>query len=376
MSKNPANRYQSAADMRNDLLRALAGQRVEATPVMGDAEKTTILAATPGGYDDDWADEDAERRRKRRIVAIVAVLAVLLLGGVIAAAIALRGGDPGTTATARTTVPTGLVGLTEAEARQKLTDAKLEVGTVTTRNTDDPAQVGKVLETTPGSGAQIDEGKTVDLVVGVAPDMITVPNVVGFAEDQAKAALEQAGFTGSVNTREVDSLEKKGTVATVTPEVGKPAAPDATITLGLSTGTIDLPDVTGKTEAEARKILTDAGFSDVQITTEQVDSPQPPGTVVGTTPAAATPASSTTRIVLQLSGGVGDIVVPNVRGQSAAAAEAALRKAGFTDVRTQDTENDGTVKEGQVLNTNPEPGESAAPSDPIVLLIAGPDTGG
>ena len=64
MSKNPANRYQSAAEMRNDLLRALAGQRVEATPVMGDAEKTTILAATPGGYgydDDEWDDEDAER---------------------------------------------------------------------------------------------------------------------------------------------------------------------------------------------------------------------------------------------------------------------------------------------------------------------------
>src|SRR5688500_12664287 len=89
MSKNPANRYQSAADMRSDLLRALAGQRVEATPVMGDAEKTTILAATPGGYgydDDDWADEDADRRRKRQIIAIAAVLGVLLLGAAIAIA--------------------------------------------------------------------------------------------------------------------------------------------------------------------------------------------------------------------------------------------------------------------------------------------------
>jgi len=57
MSKNPANRYQSAAEMRNDLLRALAGQRVEATPVMGDAEKTTILAATPGGYGNDDRDD-------------------------------------------------------------------------------------------------------------------------------------------------------------------------------------------------------------------------------------------------------------------------------------------------------------------------------
>src|SRR4051795_3055877 len=59
MSKNPANRYQSAADMRNDRLRALAGQRVEATPVMGEDEKTTILAATPAGYGyggDDWDD--------------------------------------------------------------------------------------------------------------------------------------------------------------------------------------------------------------------------------------------------------------------------------------------------------------------------------
>ena len=65
MSKNPANRYQSAADMRNDLLRALAGQRVEATPVMGDAEKTTIIGAPPGGYgydDDGWDDEDEAAR--------------------------------------------------------------------------------------------------------------------------------------------------------------------------------------------------------------------------------------------------------------------------------------------------------------------------
>src|SRR5437763_825253 len=85
MSKNPANRYQSAAEMRNDLLRALAGQRVEATPVMGDAEKTTILAATPGSYgygdDGDW-DEDgdpARKRRRNRIIAIIAVAALLLV---------------------------------------------------------------------------------------------------------------------------------------------------------------------------------------------------------------------------------------------------------------------------------------------------------
>src|SRR5215203_2867337 len=94
MAKNPANRYQSAADMRSDLLRAVAGQRVEATPVMGDAEKTAIIGAPPGGYgsydDERWEDDELdERRRRRRIIAIVAVVGLLLLAGAIALALAL-----------------------------------------------------------------------------------------------------------------------------------------------------------------------------------------------------------------------------------------------------------------------------------------------
>ena len=105
MSKNPANWYQSAQEMRNDLLRALAGQRVEATPVMGDAEKTAIIggpvAAAYGRYgapdyqDEDWdaQDEEAAKRRKRKIIAIVSLVAVLLIAGVIAIALAMRGDD-------------------------------------------------------------------------------------------------------------------------------------------------------------------------------------------------------------------------------------------------------------------------------------------
>src|SRR3712207_1326789 len=85
LSKNPANRYQSAAEMRNDLLRSLAGQRVEATPVMGDAEKTAIIGAPPGGYGDGgWDDEDdeaARRRRRNRVLAAV-IAGLLLIGGV------------------------------------------------------------------------------------------------------------------------------------------------------------------------------------------------------------------------------------------------------------------------------------------------------
>src|SRR3978361_177836 len=114
MSKNPANRYQSAADMRADLLRAVAGQRVEATPVMSDAEKTTIIGTPPGGYgyDDDWDDDQAAGRRKRnRIIALV-VAAVVLIAGAVGIAVALTSGGNKPTASTQVTVP-DLVGKTQ-----------------------------------------------------------------------------------------------------------------------------------------------------------------------------------------------------------------------------------------------------------------------
>src|SRR3712207_2005551 len=158
MSKNPANRYQSAQEMRNDLLRALAGQRVEATPVMNDAEKTAIIggpvAAAYGRYggrddydrDDDWdaEDEEAAQRRKRKIIAIVAVVAALLIAGVIAIALAMRGEDAPTDTVANVSVPT-LVGSTLQQARADILDAGLKVGTETPQTVTDPNQVGKVL---------------------------------------------------------------------------------------------------------------------------------------------------------------------------------------------------------------------------------------
>jgi len=285
MSKNPANRYQSAAEMRNDLLRALAGQRVEATPVMGDAEKTTILAAPPGGYDygeEDWDDQDDARRRKRRIIAIVAaVAAVLLIGGVVAAVLLNR--DPEQPAVQQVAVP-GILNQDQAAAEAALKAAGLEVGTVTQAPSDQD-QVGKVIQTDPAGGTRVDEGTTVNLTVGTGPDAITVPNVVGLTEDEARANLENAGFTGSISTRQVSSLAEEGRVTAVTPEQNSQASPSQAIVLSISLGTIKLPDVQGKTEADARSILTDAGFSDSQIVTQSVerdDATQ--GTVVETQP--------------------------------------------------------------------------------------------
>ena len=303
MSKNPANRYQSAAEMRNDLLRALAGQRVEATPVMGDAEKTTILAAAPAGYggyrqEDRWDDDEQKaRRRRRRTVAVVAVIAVLLLGGAIAAAIALSGSDAAPP-TAQVSVPP-LAGQTEAAARAAIEGAGLTVGDVTTEASSTVDQ-GLVISSNPSSGASVDEATAVALVVSGGPDTIPVPNVVGLTEDRARSTLERAGFT-SVNSRETDSLEKAGNVVAVDPAEGEQAARDTPIRLQVSTGTIKVPDVAGKSEAEARGLLTQAGFSDGQITSQDVESNDvPEGAVVGTEPRAGSAVGAGEDIILKI----------------------------------------------------------------------------
>jgi serine/threonine-protein kinase len=310
MSKNPANRYQSAADMRSDLLRALAGQRVEATPVMGESEKTAIIGAPPGGYgyadDGDWDDEDEEaRRRKRRIIAIVSVLAVLLVAGAIAAAFLLSGDDEPTAPTVQQVAVPALVGMTQADAEAAITGAGLKVGTVSSEASS-AEDAGKVTDSNPASGAQVDEGSTVDIVVGAGPNTIAIPNVVNLFEQEAIDTLRAAGFeNASINTREVDSLVEAGRVVTVTPAQGSQAAPDSTITLEISSGSIPLPDVTNQTEAAARQALVDAGFSANQITTSNVERDDvAPGTVVGTEPGANTPVGPNDTINLLVAVGV------------------------------------------------------------------------
>ncbi|WP_369257354.1 Stk1 family PASTA domain-containing Ser/Thr kinase [Geodermatophilus amargosae] len=372
MSKNPANRYQSAAEMRNDLLRALAGQRVEATPVMGDEEKTTILGATPGAYGDgDWDDDEAARRRKRNRVIALVVGALVLIGAVVGVALLVNSGDddPQPQATAQVTVPAGLVGQPQADAEAAIEAAGLQVGTVTTQPSQDEAAVGTVQSTTPAGGARVDEGTQVDLTVAGAPDTVTVPQVVDLDEDRARTALEDAGFTGTVSSDQTDSLAEEGTVVAVDPEEGTAVAPRTAVTLSVSDGTDAVPDVAGQPQDAARQALLDAGFRNVTVS--EVDSDQPAGTAIATNPAAGQQAGADQAITLQVSGGAAEISVPTaIVGQTEQQARQTLAAAGFTGTITvQPLEAGAGQTPETVAGSNPTPGSSVAADGAIVLIV-------
>jgi serine/threonine-protein kinase len=327
----------------------------------------------PGG-EDGWDDDEAARRRRRNRVVALVVGALVLIGAVVGGALLLGSPDEEPAATATQVSVPDVVGQEEQAARSQLEEAGLTVGQVTTQASS-AEQEGLVLSTDPAGGAQVDPDSEVTLVVGAGPDTLTVPPVVNLDADDAETALRNAGFTGNINTDQVDSLEDENTVVAADPGQGSQAAPDAEFTLQVSDGTVAVPDVVAQDEATARDTLGTAGFT--RVTTEEVDSDQPAGTVVASDPAAGTQASADEQVTLQVSGGPGEITIPTgIVGVPEAVARQALAQAGFTGTITvQPTEGTGGQAPGTVAGSDPQPGRTVEPDAEITLLVVQPSAG-
>ncbi|MFJ2828712.1 Stk1 family PASTA domain-containing Ser/Thr kinase [Streptomyces sp. NPDC087263] len=79
------------------------------------------------------------------------------------------------------------------EAKAQMTANNL-VGNCTDVETDDPNQVGKVIQTSPQGGSSVDPGSNVQIQIGKAKSQTGVPNVVTQTVQQARQTLQQAGF--------------------------------------------------------------------------------------------------------------------------------------------------------------------------------------
>jgi beta-lactam-binding protein with PASTA domain len=120
---------------------------------------------------------------------------------------------------------------------------------------------------------------------------------VGLDVARAKTTLTNAGFTSSVDTEQIDSAKPAGTVIEVEPGEGTAVPAGTRITLRVSDGDIAIPDVRGLSEAEARKALVGAGFSNIRTQAAESDEVAE-GEAVGTEPGANNQASASDEIVL------------------------------------------------------------------------------
>ncbi|GGB22462.1 serine/threonine protein kinase [Flexivirga endophytica] len=155
-----------------------------------------------------------------------------------------------------------------------------------------------------------------------------VPNVVQQKVAAAKRILHEHGFDNyKVNL--VKSDVTKGYVARTDPTSGTKIDPKTQILLNVSDGPglTSVPDVTGKSVAEARKTLTNDGFAKVTVANQKVDDTKyPAGQVVSAYPAIGSMADPSQRVTLSVSSG--KVHVPtDLVGKESGEAQLALLQA-------------------------------------------------
>jgi serine/threonine-protein kinase len=182
---------------------------------------------------------------------------------------------PGTSA-----VPS-VVGLTAKSAVARLLKAGFKADQ--RKQNDDNVASGRVIDSRPQEGQQLEKGQTVLLIVSSGKQKIAVPDVANKKVDEATATLENAGF--KVVTKDLESKKSPGTVlaqsppATTTAEVGS----TVTLTVAKEPSAVDVPDITGETQDVATQRLSKEGFT-IKVKHLPVGSPEGDGVVISESP--------------------------------------------------------------------------------------------
>ena len=288
LAKNPDNRYQTAAEMRNDLVRVHNGEPPDAPKVLTDADRAALLASThsagsPGAHTDPLPRQVPQFRGDRSVGSVtrwliaVAVLAVVTVAVTIA--INTFGGP-----THKLPVPDVHL-KSQAQAIAELQNAGFDTRVESKASPDVPP--GRVIATDPPAGSSARKGDMVTINVSYGPEQAQVPDVRGMDYSEAEAELRRAGFTKFKPGEKSSTPELKGKVVETSPQAGQPSPVTIEVTIFLGSGppTAPVPDVANQTPEEAQHTLTLSGFT--KVTQIEVDSTLPAGKVVGTKPAAA-----------------------------------------------------------------------------------------
>ncbi len=199
------------------------------------------------------------------------------------------------------------------------------------------------------------------------PETVTVPTVqAGMTEDEARALFEDVDLEFTPVLEESADVPE-GEFVRQDPAGGEDVDPGSEVSVFFSTGpdSVQVPDVTGRSQDEARQLLTDAGLTVGTVNTENSKN-VPEGNVTRSEPAANETVAANSAVTLYTSDGrveLGELV-----GMSRQEAEAAITDLGLNPV-VEETESDEA--EGTVLSQQPNAGQVPQGSD-VTIAVAIP----
>jgi serine/threonine-protein kinase len=376
MSKNPANRYQSAAEMRSDLVRVLRGQRPLAPQVMSDEERTALLHGGGGGAtrrlhapttrhaaQTDYADDGQAGRGTTRMIAIGVGLAALI--AVIAFVATKLFGGPGSPE--QVAVP-NVTGQLQEAARESLSNAGFLPNIQRESSTNVP--INQATRTDPAGLEKAAKGSQVALFISTGPAQAKVPDLSGKTTSEAAQLLQANGLVASTNTNTKPTTDPSQVdkVVDQDPKAGATVAggTQVTLTTGTKQNTLTVPQLTGLAIDQAELQLTNMGL---QWNATQVDGPGDRDTVLKSSPAANQQVAIGGTVTLYVSRG-NQIQMPDVRNLTAADARTALKSAGFDgDIQFTKTSVSNPSLADVVVSQSVAPNQGVDPEGSVQLAV-------
>jgi eukaryotic-like serine/threonine-protein kinase len=196
---------------------------------------------------------------------------------------------------------------------------------------------------------------------------VTVPAVTGQTQDEAAATLAGAGFEVGVEQRN-DPVTPAGLASGTDPAEGARANRGSTVTLFISIGPriLEMPDVTGQPEADARAAL--AEFTVAESVEEEFSGEIAAGSVIRVLDANGEPAPAEYPELGELTLVVSVGTVPVVDGLPVEEAELALENAGLVPEHGEPEFHDD-VPADHVISATPTT-DPVRPGDTIVLIVS------
>jgi serine/threonine protein kinase len=269
LAKDATERYQSAAEMRTDIDRALIGDKV-----------TAVLPTVPMNYSAVTVKPVATKSRTNPWVWVLSAAGVFLAAAV---AIWVYGSSLNPGGGNQVEVP-DLAGLSAEAAITVLSDYNLVLGSITPAESDRPANT--IIDQDPDVGSRVAEGSSVNVTISAGATQIIVPTVAGLvsAEDARRVLASVNLQLGNITS--VDNDQPEGYVVGSIPPAGTSVPVGTRVSIEISNGFGVVPALEGLPEAQARSDLGAAGYQVVVV-------PQPaatalPGTVLAQSPAAGT----------------------------------------------------------------------------------------
>ena len=390
LTKNADMRYNNAEQLRDDLRRFMNGEPTLAVdearvrsgkaplgsatldqattmmaPVEGDSSstqilpRTTVMPATMAPVE-VLPDYDDDRPSKRSYVIGAAVAGIVILGGIIFL-IATLGGSSGIS------VP-NVKGVTCDVAKLKLEEAKFIVVFNPPETVCDATNI--VASQVPAAGDLAKTGEAITLVFPVA--QVDVPALLGLTVEAAQAAVEGAGFVFAKGPDVIDKTYAIGQVAVQSPGGMTKLAKGQTITVNVSggTGQLAVPNVViGQTTESAQTFLTAEPYKFVVTVTPEPNATVAKGIVIRTNPAQGTLVDAGSPITIFVSSGPAPVAMPNVKGQTEAAAVATLGKLGISATIEYFDVAAGNANVGKVISQSPAAASMVNPGSAVELLV-------